>query len=131
MTPERDHPPETERRPQAGIIRRDFFAGVGTAVAAAALIGPSAAGGELLAQLAPAPSPDNGAVADRKPIRLERLGNGILLIGIDRPDAQNRLDVPTFGALGQDYYEFEHDDNLRVAVLHGLGADFSQLGQQF
>lgn len=50
----------------------------------------------------------------------------MLLIGIDRPEAQNRIDIPTFNALGQAYYEFEHDDNLRVAVLYSSGPDFSR-----
>jgi enoyl-CoA hydratase len=50
----------------------------------------------------------------------------VLLIGIDRVEAQNRIDIPTFNALGQAYYEFEHDNDLRVAVLHGKGPDFSQ-----
>jgi enoyl-CoA hydratase len=47
-------------------------------------------------------------------------------IGINRPEAQNRIDFSTFGALGQAYYDFEHDDSLRVAVLHGVGEDFSR-----
>jgi enoyl-CoA hydratase len=51
---------------------------------------------------------------------------GVLLIGIDRVDAQNRIDIPTFSALGQAYYEFEHDEDLRVAVLYGKGPDFSR-----
>jgi enoyl-CoA hydratase/carnithine racemase len=51
---------------------------------------------------------------------------GVLLIGIDRIEALNRIDIPTFSALGQAYYEFEHDDDLRVAVLYGKGSDFSQ-----
>lgn len=51
---------------------------------------------------------------------------GVLLIGIDRIDVQNRIDISTFTALGRAYYEFEHDDSLRVAVLYGNGPDFSQ-----
>jgi len=35
-------------------------------------------------------------------------------------------DIPTFSAIGQAYYQFEHDDDLKVAVLHGKGPDFSQ-----
>ena len=63
---------------------------------------------------------------DKPTIVLERLPMGVLLIGIDRPEAQNRIDIPTFNALGEAYYEFEHDDDLRVAVLHGRGPDFSR-----
>jgi enoyl-CoA hydratase/carnithine racemase len=61
-----------------------------------------------------------------KPGRLavERDG-AVLLIGIDRAEAQNRLDPPTLIGLGKAYYQLEHDDGLRVGVLHGLGPDFS------
>jgi enoyl-CoA hydratase len=59
-------------------------------------------------------------------VTLHRLGGGVLLIGIDRADAQNRIDIPTFNALGQAYYQFEHDDDIRVAVLYGKGPDFSR-----
>jgi enoyl-CoA hydratase/carnithine racemase len=56
---------------------------------------------------------------------LDRLPMGVLLIGIDRVEAQNRIDIPTASALGQAYYEFEHNDGLRVAVLYGNGPDCS------
>ena len=93
-------------RLETGIARRDLLALAGT-VTAAATISPA------LAQ-------------SKSTVVLERLPGGVLLIGIDRPEAQNRIDIPTFNALGQAYYEFEHDDQLRVAVLHGKGPDFSQ-----
>jgi enoyl-CoA hydratase len=50
----------------------------------------------------------------------------VLTISIDRVDAQNRTDIPTFSSIGQAYYQFEHDDDLEVAVLHGKGPDFSR-----
>jgi enoyl-CoA hydratase len=104
--------------PETGIGRRELLALVGTAAA-----GLAATAGAF-AQSAPAPS---GTTSDQKAtVALERLPNGVFLIGINRPEAQNRIDVPTFDALGQAYYEFEHDDDLRVAVLHGRGPDFSQ-----
>jgi enoyl-CoA hydratase/carnithine racemase len=59
-------------------------------------------------------------------VALERLPGGVLLIGINRAEARNLIDVPTFYALGQAFHAFEHDDQLRVAVLHGKGPDFSQ-----
>ncbi len=103
---------------EGGVVRREFLTLVGAAGAGAA-IAPTP-----LAQASPAP----GATPSehKSTVALERLANGVLLIGIDRPEAQNRIDVPTFNALGQAYYELEHDDALRVAVLHGLGPDFSQ-----
>src|SRR5262249_5294449 len=62
----------------------------------------------------------------RKTVLLERLPGGVLLIGIDRAEVQNHIDIPTFYALGQAFYEFEHDEGRRAAVLHGKGRDFSQ-----
>jgi enoyl-CoA hydratase/carnithine racemase len=55
---------------------------------------------------------------------VERRG-AVLLMGIDRVEAQNRLDSPILIGLGKAYYQLEHDDGLRVGVLHGLGPDFS------
>jgi enoyl-CoA hydratase len=56
---------------------------------------------------------------------VERMEGGILLIKINRPEAKNRLDPVTLTALGKAYYQFEHDDELRVAVLHAEGPDFA------
>jgi len=57
-------------------------------------------------------------------VTVEQRG-AVLLIGIDRPEAQNRLDPPTLIGLGKAYYELEHHDELRVGVLYGEGPDFS------
>jgi enoyl-CoA hydratase/carnithine racemase len=57
-------------------------------------------------------------------VTLERLDGGILLIGIDRQQAQNRLDPPIIIGAGKALFELEHDDELRVGVLHGIGRDF-------
>jgi enoyl-CoA hydratase/carnithine racemase len=102
------------REPHPGLNRRDLVIGAGAAGLAAA--------GPVLAQGSASPP----ASEARSTVVLERLPQGVLLIGIDRSEAQNRIDIATFGALGQAYYEFEHDAALRVAVLHGKGADFSQ-----
>ena len=102
--------------PDIGIARRDLLALVGTAAAGFLAATP------LPAQTLPAsanPSNPSTVVVERQP-------NGVLLIGIDRPEAQNRIDIPTFNALGQAYYELEHDDSLRVAVLYAKGPDFSR-----
>jgi enoyl-CoA hydratase/carnithine racemase len=48
----------------------------------------------------------------------------VLLVGIDRPHVQNRLDAPMIVGLGKALYQLEHDDELRVAVLHAIGPDF-------
>jgi len=111
----------TSGEPETGIDRRDFLTVFGTAAAGLGAAGPA------FAQAAP---PANGTAPvqpqGKSTVSLERLPNGVLLIGIDRAEAQNRIDIPTFNALGQAYYEFEHDNDLRVAVLHGKGPDFSQ-----
>jgi enoyl-CoA hydratase len=93
----------------AGIARRDLIL-AGAAVVAAVGLG----GAPALAQNAPlAP----GKVA------VERRG-AIQLIGIDRAQFQNRLDPATLVGIGKAYYELDHDDALRVAVLYGIGPDF-------
>jgi len=105
--------------PETGISRRDLLALAGTVGVA----------GVTAATAAFAESPTGGTTAQPQgaaTVMLDRLPIGVLLIGIDRVQAQNRIDVPTFNALGQAYYEFERDTNLRVAVLYGKGPDFSR-----
>jgi enoyl-CoA hydratase len=48
----------------------------------------------------------------------------VLLIGIDRPQTQNRMDPPVIIGLGKAYYQLEQDEGLRVAVLYGVGPNF-------
>jgi enoyl-CoA hydratase len=55
---------------------------------------------------------------------LEKRG-AILLIGINRPEVQNRIEVPTFLAIGRAYWQLDHDDELRAGVLFAHGPDFS------
>ena len=104
----------------AGIARRDFMiAGVGVAAFAAGLAGA----GTALAQPGSAPP---AALSPAKPgnILVERRGS-VLLIGIDRPEAQNRFDAPMLIGLGKAYYRLDHEEEVRVAVLYGVGPDFS------
>jgi enoyl-CoA hydratase len=58
-------------------------------------------------------------------ITVERRGE-IVLIGINRPDTQNRLDPEAYLALAKAYYDYDHDPSLRAAVLFGEGANFSR-----
>jgi enoyl-CoA hydratase len=58
-------------------------------------------------------------------ITIERRGE-IVLIGINRPNIQNRLDPEAYLALAKAYYDYDHDPSLRAAVLFGHGANFSQ-----
>jgi enoyl-CoA hydratase/carnithine racemase len=98
--------------------RRDFMlGGAGLAAMTTAILQPEIALAQAGAA-APAPAAAPGKVA------LERRG-AVLLMGIDRPETQNRIDPPIIIGLGKALYQLEHDDELRVAVLHGLGPDFS------
>jgi enoyl-CoA hydratase len=104
----------------AGIARRDFM----IAGAGAATLGIDLAGGATaLAQARPA-SAAPSSPAKTGNILVERRGS-VLLIGIDRSEAQNRFDAPMLIGLGKAYYRLDHEDELRVAVLYGVGRDFS------
>jgi enoyl-CoA hydratase/carnithine racemase len=103
-----------------GLARRDLIGiSAGAAALAAGLVGPAQA------QTAPRPFPPPLS-PQAKPgrVAVEKRG-AVLLIGIDRAEAQNRLDPPILISLGKAYYQLEHDDELRVGVLYGLGPDFS------
>ena len=110
---------DAHRSPPAGIARRDFMiAGAGAAALAAGPVGT----GTALAQAEPAPA---APPVPAKPgnILVERRGS-MLLIGIDRPEAQNRFDAPMLIKLGKAYHRLDHEDELRAAVLYGVGRDF-------
>jgi enoyl-CoA hydratase len=103
----------------SGITRRDVtLAGAGAAALAAGISAASPA----LAQAGPGPA---APLVSSKPgnVRVERRA-GVLLIGIDRPEAQNRVDASIQIGLGKAYYQLDHDDGLRAAVLYGVGRDF-------
>lgn len=48
---------------------------------------------------------------------------GIAIVTIDRPKA-NAIDSTTSRALGEVFVGFEHDDNVRVAIITGAGERF-------
>lgn len=54
------------------------------------------------------------------PIDTERR-DGIFLITLNRPEAMNSIDVEMYEQLGEAWETFEHDDQLRVAVVTGAG----------
>jgi enoyl-CoA hydratase/carnithine racemase len=106
-----------ERRQSLG--RRDVLALAG-------IVAGGLAAGSALAQSQPTSNAPAAAAPAKRTVVLDRPAKGVLTIGIDRTEAQNRIDIATFSALGQAYYQFEHDDDLKVAVLYGKGPDFSQ-----
>jgi enoyl-CoA hydratase len=101
---------------ETGIARRDFLV-AGAGMTLASLGGSATALAQAAATGAAAPS---GAAK----IVVERLPGGVLLVGINRPEVQNRFDADTLIGLGKAYYQLDHDDELRVAVLHGVGPNF-------
>jgi enoyl-CoA hydratase len=58
-------------------------------------------------------------------VTVERRGQ-IVLIGINRPSIQNRVDPEAYLGLARAYYQYEHDASLRAAVLFGHGDNFSR-----
>ena len=58
-------------------------------------------------------------------ISVERRGD-IVLVGLNRPFIQNRLDPPTRVRLAEAFYRYEHDPSLRAVVLFGHGEQFSR-----
>lgn len=96
------------------IDRRDMM--TASAVMLAAML---ASAGPAGAESAPDAARDKAAGA----IAVERDGD-VVLIGIDRPETQNRLDPATLLALGQALYHFDSDPTARVAVLYGKGPHF-------
>ena len=104
-----------------GLARRDLIAAGAAAALAAGLSGPVQAQTAQAAQRSYPPPLSPQAKPGR--VAVEKRG-AVLLIGIDRAEAQNRLDPPILIGLGKAYYQLEHDDELRVGVLYGLGPDF-------
>jgi len=112
----------TETNVHDTIDRRSLLA-AGTASLAAAAMGLAAAEPVFAQATPPAASAAPQPPAPGK-VTLDRLPGGILLIGIDRPQTKNRIDPAVIIGLGKAYYQLDHDDSLRVGVLHGVGADF-------
>jgi enoyl-CoA hydratase len=58
-------------------------------------------------------------------VTVERRGD-IVLVGINRPFIQNRIDPPTRLRLNEVMYQYEHDPSLRALILFGHGPNFSR-----
>jgi enoyl-CoA hydratase/carnithine racemase len=58
-------------------------------------------------------------------LTVERRGD-IVLVGLNRPFIQNRIDPPTRLRLAETFYQYEHDASLRALVLFGHGEHFSR-----
>ena len=53
-------------------------------------------------------------------VETERIGE-VVLIGINRPEKRNCVNKATADELVKAFADFENDDKLKVAVLHGKG----------
>ena len=58
-------------------------------------------------------------------VTVERRGD-IVLVGLNRPSIQNRIDPPTRLRMGEIFYQYEHDPSVRALVLFGHGPNFSR-----
>ncbi len=58
-----------------------------------------------------------------KTVRVETDGP-IVVVTIDRPEVRNAVDRPTAEALSEAFREFDHREDLRVAILTGAGGTF-------
>jgi enoyl-CoA hydratase len=105
---------------RAGIARRDFMLASAGATAFAVAVGRA---GTAVAETGPGAATPAPSAAPGKVVVERR--DAVLLVGIDRVPARNLLDAPILIGLGKAYYQLEHDDGLRVAVLHGIGPNFS------
>ena len=68
---------------------------------------------------------DDAPLAPATTVTVERRGE-IVLIGLNRPAIQNRVDPPTRARLADVFYRYEHDPSLRAAVLFGHGEQFTR-----
>src|SRR5438046_2444728 len=89
------------------------------AVAATARAQGQAPAAEPVTTLADAP------LGSSVTVTVERRGD-IVLVGLNRPFIQNRLDPPTRLRLAEVFYQYEHDPSLRALVLFGHGDNFSR-----
>jgi enoyl-CoA hydratase len=100
--------------------RRALITGAAlTAVAAAARAQSQAPPADPVTTLADVPLSPSATLS------VERRGE-IVLIGLNRPFIQNRLDPPTRVRVAETFYQYEHDPSLRAAVLFGHGEHFSR-----
>lgn len=63
------------------------------------------------------------SAAEEVLVRLERRPP-LLIVAIDRPAARNAVNGPTAAALAEAFRAFEADDELKVAILTGIGEHF-------
>jgi enoyl-CoA hydratase len=131
-----DPGPSSQRRAQgmgnpAMIARRSIlkaaaaFGGLSTLAVMAPAMPASAQVCEIPAAASPQVRRENVLAGPNTKLTIERRGQ-IVLIGINRPYIQNRIDPETFEKLAEAYYQYDHDPSLRAAILFGHGENFSR-----
>jgi len=115
-----DYRPKGNRMTEQIVVgRRALIAGAATAAAAAVARAHAQAPPLAETRLADVLlSPTNTMTVERR--------DDIVLIGLNRPSIQNRVDPPTRAKLAEAMFQYEHDPSLRAAVLFGHGPNFSR-----
>ena len=93
-----------------------------------AVLAPGVAGAqesEIPTVSSPEPRLEEVPVGSNTKLTTERRGQ-IVLVGINRPYIQNRIDPETFEKMAEAYYRYDHDPSLRAAILFGHGEHFSR-----
>jgi enoyl-CoA hydratase len=106
--------PETSRK----IGRRTLFTGAAMTAVAAVARAQDQTPAAAVTRLADVP------LSAAATVTIERRED-IVLVGLNRPFIQNRIDPPTRLRLAQTFYQYEHDPSLRALVLFGHGEQFS------
>jgi enoyl-CoA hydratase len=101
------------------------FGGLSTFAAIAPAVTGAAQKSEIPAATPPEVRLDDVPAGSNTKLTIERRGQ-IVLIGINRPYIQNRIDPETFEKLAEAYYQYDHDPSLRAAILFGHGENFSR-----
>jgi enoyl-CoA hydratase/carnithine racemase len=90
-----------------------------------ALQAPKSGDGPMTSQTGEATLMADVPYGPQSKITIERKGH-VVLIGINRPDIDNRLDPEATESLARAYYAYDRDPSLRAAVLFGYGDRFSR-----
>jgi enoyl-CoA hydratase len=102
------------------------FGGLTTlAVIAPAVSKAAAQESEIRAAAAPEARLEDVSAGPNIKLTIERRGQ-IVLLGLNRPYIQNRINPETFERLAEAYFQYDHDPSLRAAILFGHGENFSR-----
>ena len=101
------------------------FGGLSTLAVIAPAISAAAQESEIPAAASPEVKLEDVPAGPNIKLTIERRGQ-IVLLGINRPYIQNRIDPETFEQLAEAYYQYDHDPSLRAAILFGHGENFSR-----